>query len=91
MNESQNKEIENAVEVLSRLVNNMSFDYDEAAKVAASKFIREHRTLQQSMVRLMAAFIKAVAEANPGSDMRNESAIKWVKEVAEKDSYFPFV
>lgn len=42
----------------------------------------EHRTHQQSMMRFCVSFIEAMAKN--GSDLRNEAAVTFAKEVVEK-------
>jgi hypothetical protein len=50
---------------------------------------RTHRTLQQSFMGMLAAFIGRMKEME--TDARNEAAIQWCKKVAEIDRNFPTV
>jgi len=77
------------IESISDETNNMCFDENGFAKFMAEKFGRTHRTLQQGIIRLLAAFISHVAEHD--FDLRNEAAIKWCKKVKEIDRYFPLI
>jgi len=87
--EKDNKSLEEIIEQLSVVVNNMAFDYDDASKVMSNKFRCVHRTLQQSMIRLLSCFIKSISKHD--MDLRNESSINWAKEVSKIDAYFPFI
>jgi hypothetical protein len=87
--EKDKKSLEEIIGTLSEMVNNMTFDYDEAAKILSSRFICEHRTLQQSMIKLIACFLKNISTFN--TDLRNEAAIEWAKKVSQIDSHFPFI
>jgi glycine/serine hydroxymethyltransferase len=87
--EKDDKALEEIIERLSAIVNNLSFDYDEASKTMASQFACVHRTLQQSTIKLIAEFIRKVSVSN--HDLRNEAAIEWAKKVASIDSRFPFI
>ena len=84
-----NKLLEETIERLSVVVNNLSFDYNDASMVMANKFIRVNRTLQQSIIHLLSCFIKNISEHD--TDLRNEAAIKWAKEVSKIDAYFPLI
>lgn len=77
------------IEKLSRTSNNMTFDHKEFAAQLADSFRREHRTLQQGIIKVLAEFISEVAEQH--TDMRNEAAVQWCKEVKKIEAIFPFI
>lgn len=77
------------IEKLSRTSNNMTFDHKQFAQQLADNFRREHRTLQQGMIKVLAEFISEVAEQH--TDMRNEAAVNWCKEVKKIEANFPFI
>jgi hypothetical protein len=90
IHDSKDREaLEEIVERLSVAVNNISLDYDEISEIISNKFMRCHRTLQQSMIRLIACFINKISQHE--TDLRNEAAIKWAAEVSKIDAYFPFI
>ena len=89
LKEKNEKALEEIIECLSGMVNNMAFDYDEAAKILSSRFVRVHRTLQQSTLRLIARFMKSISGFD--TDLRNEAGIEWAKKVSQIDSNFPFI
>jgi hypothetical protein len=78
------------IQQVARLINNMGFDYEKNAEIIAKALIREHRTLQQSIIRLLAGSITKYAELS-SHDPRNESAVEWAKKVSEIDNYFPHI
>jgi hypothetical protein len=76
-------------EALSRLVNSFSPDTEGFVKTVCN----DHRTLQQSTMRLFMACIKEWAE-NGRSDHRNEDTIDLCKQIVKstKDNdYLPFI
>lgn len=77
------------IQKLSRTSNNMTFNPREFAELLATQFIREHRTLQQGMIKVIAEFISIVAEQH--TDLRNQAAIDWCKEVKKIEAVFPFI
>lgn len=77
MDKLNEKELADA---FSDSVNKYGFD----DKVFAEQFKRQHRTLQQSMMRAMLTCIKAAAdEENYHYDGRNESTHKVCKEIVQ--------
>ena len=76
---------------LSNLVN--GFNDQEVSEALSECVMREHRTLQQSMMRFFAHQIKVWSETEH-YDLRNEGTImlckKIMKEVGE-DSFLPYV
>ena len=62
-------------------------DFDELAKL----MVQDHRTLQQSKMRLVYAFISEMAQLQY-TDARNEASVNFAKRVMElKDVYFPLI
>ena len=72
MQEPTEKEIALAkvVEDFSNAINN--FSYNENASAFFKAFSRQHRTLQQSMMRVMLAVIEKCATEDYRTDARNE-------------------
>lgn len=92
MSELNKNEIESAKEIiekLSRTSNNMAFNHKQFAKELANNFRREHRTLQQGLISVLAEFIAEIATFD--TDLRNEAAINWCKKVKEIEAAFPFI
>jgi hypothetical protein len=77
------------ISILEKNTNNMAFDNEAFAEEMANEFFKCHRTLQQGIIRVIAAFI---AKAGDGSfDLRNEAAIAWCKKVGQIYRHFPFI
>lgn len=92
MKERDIDSINEIVDDLSRLVNNMAFDYPQGSQIMAEALRKKHRTLQQSTIRLIAGALTKYAELEPyGTDPRNEAAKEWAVKVSEIDNYFPFI
>jgi len=92
MAELDKKEKESAKEIiekLSRTSNNMAFNHKLFAKEMVNNFRKEHRTLQQGLIKVLAEFIAEVSTFD--TDMRNEAAINWCKEVQKIEAIFPFI
>lgn len=67
-----------AVNTLSDFVNTFDADrYSEFAK----QFKREHRTLQQSMIRLFVTVIEEVGDGEYHTDARNEGSKKLCEDI----------
>jgi hypothetical protein len=86
---------EDAAEIISMILNNMSFNEKAAAKVLAN----QHPTLQQNAMRLVVAFISEMAQKDY-SDDRNEASVKFAQRVDQEmcrddggfyRAYFPHV
>jgi hypothetical protein len=86
----KDESLQEMVQQTAKLVNNMGFDYTEGSEIIAKALIKEHRTLQQSIIRLLAGSIAKYAELS-FHDPRNESAVEWAKKVAEIENYFPHI
>ena len=69
--------INEVVSTLMRTVNSLGLPTEEIAQ----RLTRQHRTLQQSFMRLCVDFIKA--EAENSFDLRNEQAVRFAKAVVE--------
>jgi len=80
-----------AADLISRAVNNMSISETDLAHLLAT----DHRTLQQTMGRLVVALIAEWAEAYDTHqfDDRNEGTVKWAAEVQAKvgQAFLPFI
>jgi hypothetical protein len=64
----------------SRFVNNMS---SEPKKAAIAKMLRDHRTLQQGMMRFFMQFVEGMA--NNQHDLRNEASVELAKAILKID------
>lgn len=53
--------------------------------VALDNLMREHRTIQQSMMRFCMAFIARMADQR--SDLRNEASVELAKQIMERTDY----
>ena len=62
----------------SDFVNSYSQD---ANKYAVEKMVRDHRTLQQNMMRFVMLFITEMAKN--GTDLRNEDSVALAKKIVE--------
>lgn len=72
---------EDFAEVFSRFCNDSRRD---PKKAAIAKMLREHRTIQQNMMRFCMQFIEGMA--NNGHDGRNEASVELAKAIMELDS-----
>jgi hypothetical protein len=84
-----------AMEALGAVANRMAA-HPVAVLGLLDGFVKEHRTIQQSVCRLLHAMLVAWAEqiAEKPSwyvDGRNEQAAKWAKAVAELDIPMPLI
>lgn len=82
-----------AVKSLADELNSMgNSDQAFAQDVVFDELNRQHRTLQQNFWRSIAGVISKLASVSPSYfDGRNEASVKWAKEVAKIQTYFPFV
>jgi len=53
--------------------------------VAIDKMLRDHRSIQQNMMRFCMAFIARMADQS--SDLRNEASVKLANEIMENTEY----
>jgi len=72
------------------LLNSMAIDEDKIADLMVKALQKEHRTIQQTFMKTNALMIKKYSEF-PYSDMRNEGAVQWSKQVAEINVNMPFI
>lgn len=84
--EKKNEEI---VDDLFRALNVMSNE-KHLAKALIERVKKEHPTLQQGFMGVLAAVIQAHGEREY-TDARNEVSVKWAKEVSKIPHYFPFI
>lgn len=68
----------------------------EDSKIAAISFLKQHRTLQQSMIAFISDTvneINKIVSDDPGryTDLRNEQSIKWIKQVSKIDISLPII
>lgn len=73
--------VEDMIIDLSSAVNVMSTDEDAISKMIVDRIQREHRTLQQSMIKVIAGVLVHYADAS--SDGRNEAAVRLCRDVRE--------
>jgi hypothetical protein len=98
--ESRRREIERQVKeeargkefakAFSDFVNIMS--NDQAEQHAIDAMLREHRTLQQSMMGFIMKFIEQMSKQN--HDLRNEASVKLAQRIMDipvEDRILPFV
>jgi hypothetical protein len=79
--QAQQREGEEFAQAFSRFVN----DSRRKPKAAAiDKMLREHRTLQQGMMRFVMDYIEAMSEQQ--TDLRNEASVKLAKAIMELPS-----
>ena len=94
--EKREKSVIDGMQYLETFVNSSSFNDSKMADLIVTQYLNMHRTLQQSLIRLIYGVIKRLGryyELNPNAfDLRNEGAKTWIQKVAKiEDSYFPFV
>lgn len=89
LNKKEKESAKEIIEKLSRTSNNMAFDQKLFAKELADNLKREHRTLQQGLIKVLAEVFGELASSN--FDMRNEAAVEWCKKFNELDRNFPFI
>ncbi len=82
MNQDKQDRMNQAVDTLTNIVNN--FNYDENIEVFYNAFKREHRTLQQSLMRVMLGTIQKIAsDEQYGTDARNADTKKVCTDLIE--------
>ena len=80
------------VEDLTKSSNSMCLEEKKVAAHMADAFSRQHRTLQQSVMRVLAEFISKVGETPMEfTDLRNEGAISWARDVKNIQQSMPFI
>lgn len=82
-------------ELIQELINRtnpFSFDPKTEAAHCVEVFRKNHRTLQQNLIRFISCFIKQAGEVDlEWTDARNEAAIAWCSQVGQINSHFPFI
>jgi hypothetical protein len=68
----------NFVQVFSTFCNNMN---DEPQKLAVAALMREHRTIQQKMMRFFMLFVENMA--GQSYDLRNEASVKLAEQIQQ--------
>ena len=96
MNEEHEATIVKGMDAIEKFVNNMCLDFSATGEAIGWKYLNMHRTLQQSLIRLLISAIASLAKyykENPERyDLRNEGAKNWIVKVAEiKDIYLEIV
>jgi len=93
LHKAEKKKKEEVSEIMKQLVsatNTMGMDKAVASGIVEG-LMNSHRTLQQSFVRALLLAFQEIAEKDPSVDLRNEQALKVIKEIAKIDSNLPFV
>lgn len=83
MTDAQLKEHEDANEfalIFGEFVNNMN---DKPKRLAVAQLMREHRTIQQNMMRFVMFFVEAMSQQS--FDLRNEASIELAKAIMQID------
>jgi len=91
----KNYKADTAIESFADAVNILS-SQSEDVKEASKTFVKQHRTLQQSMTCFVADVIHEVdkiIQENPfmWTDLRNQAASEWIHKVAQIERYFPLI
>lgn len=81
---------------LSRAVNSSMHNPKKLGKELADQFIREHRTLQNSMASTLYEAVQEVARRYSEcperyADLRNQDAMDWILEISKIERYFRHV
>jgi hypothetical protein len=83
------------MKTLDKFVNNLALDEKNVGKFAGEYFITMHRTLQQSLIRVLYYTLQRIAtyhNEHPGQyDDRNEASVKWIQDTAKNMTAFPFI
>ncbi len=93
MTDEEIHDIAEVQEILARAVN--SGDAMKVAEIFCDYLFIEHRTLQQSTIKMLVEILIKYSEAS--SDLRNEAAVKFCKELKELvdsgklGAYFPLI
>ncbi len=85
---SQDERGKEFAEVFGQFVNTMGGGPDR--KIAIEAMMRDHRTLQQGMMRFCIEYIEAMAEQS--HDLRNEASVKLAKKIVKiEDRHLPMI
>jgi hypothetical protein len=98
MEQEKVDKIKDAIEHFSDVVNVMSDLSKEQKEELVKCFLSKHRTLQQSMMKVVAELIIEIgkfADDNMYEDLRNQQALAWAKKVRRMEqanpTYFPVI
>lgn len=78
--QAQAEEGQEFARIFSQFVNDMR---NEPKKAALAAMLRDHRTIQQNMMRFVMLFIEGMAEQE--CDLRNEASVALAKEIMAID------
>ena len=87
-NEEINENMEAGLKIIFNSCNYMGGE-KERAEILAKVLQSEHRTIQQSFMRVFKMAMVEYSESN--TDGRNESAVALAKEIANSNEYLPFI
>ncbi len=97
MNEEERQSfIKDGMKNVFEYVNTFSLSEKGAGEAVADEFMRFHRTIQQSIVRVLyhtiQAFNRTYEKRGDAAvmDARNEEAVKWIKAVAKIEAEYGF-
>tara|TARA_Y100000034_G_C6900121_1_gene415996 strand:+ start:368 stop:655 length:288 start_codon:yes stop_codon:yes gene_type:complete len=79
-------------DMVERLSDYVNWANESDMKICGQHFLKQHKTLQQGIIRFSIAMIEAMAE-NEKIDARNLSARNFCKEVVDKieDRWMPMI
>ena len=63
----------------------------DMGRVIGRSLAREHRTIQQSFMRMIRIAMEEYVKAEPGQDLRNEGALDWAHKVLELPHNMPLI
>ena len=89
MSNKVHKEAQEITNKLVDLTNSMGNKYEDIGAGIAEALMRSHRTLQQSVIASLQKALVTYSES--GTDMRNEGAVDWAKQVAKININTPFI
>jgi len=92
MNTQTEKEanVQEHIKAIISELNSMSLDDEAMAKAISNTIQGEHRTLQQSFFRVLKLSISDYGK-HSFVDARNEKSREWCNEVAQVETYIPFI
>ena len=89
MSNKVHNEAQALTDKLVDLTNSMGNKSEDIGAGIAEGLMRSHRTLQQSFISSLQKALVLYAESN--TDLRNEGAVAWAKQVAQLDINTPFI
>ena len=72
------------------LINKMGND-DDIALAIVDHLKTEHKTLQQGFWRVVRMTAGEWVASNPATDLRNESSLRFAKEIEASNEFMPFI